>query len=107
MESIDRIMDYTTKLKVNHPGEFLWLSQQKLDPKVWNDEVERAQFEDGVHAVGWGNWAPITKDFIPTKTRVQVKNYSHHLKSRRLLNNDAHSNDTMAPISKEDCPRQQ
>jgi hypothetical protein len=33
LESIDRIMDYTTKLKVNHPGEFLWLSQQKLDPK--------------------------------------------------------------------------
>lgn len=38
--------------------------------------TEKAQFEAGVLAHGWGSWTKIAKEFVPTRTPAQLQSYS-------------------------------
>jgi hypothetical protein len=45
----------------------------------WSD-VEHSQFEQGLIAYGWGNWAAIANVNIPTHDRDQVKSRAYRMK---------------------------
>jgi hypothetical protein len=52
------------------------------------DEIECAQFEAGVMTHGWGNWCAIARDFVPSRSGLQVKNYAYNFatdKKQRLI----------------------
>ena len=78
------LIHYADMLKEKCPDEFLRLSQQHPDPRHWT-EVERARFEESVREVGWGKWKLVAKNFIPTKTKDQVKNYAGRIKRQGLM----------------------
>jgi hypothetical protein len=78
------LIHYADMLKEKCPDEFLRLSQQHPDPRHWT-EVERARFEESVRVVGWGKWKLVAKNFIPTKTKDQVKNYAGRIKRQGLM----------------------
>jgi hypothetical protein len=62
---------------------------------TWTD-VEHSQFEQGVIAYGWGNWAAMARaNFVPTKNRDQLRDHARRFRRchpsdyQRLIGNPA------------------
>ena len=63
----------------------------------WSD-VEHSQFEQGLIAYGWGNWAAMARaNIVPTRDRDQLNNYAkvfrrHHTADYQRLTGEHAAN---------------